>query len=178
MGQAVRSDRDVSALAAQGRERRRRRRVAQTVVTLVLAAAALFVVVIWQRNSVRLTEATERFEKYLPGLRQTLRASGTLPLVYPPRQPGEATPSAAGFTYIDTVMVRHLRASTDPMIVAYSPAVRLIMGPDERVVAIRDGTHIRVTVMRADRFAHRLAEQKRRMQVSLDAVREAGPKLP
>ncbi len=174
----MRSDWDVSALAARGRERRRRRRVAQTVAALVLTAAGLCVVVIWQRNSVRLTDTTERFEQYLPGLRQALRASGTLPLVYPPRQPGQADSSVPGFTYIDSVMVRHLRASTDPMIVAYSPAVRLIMGPDERVVAIRDATNIRVTVMRADRFANRLAEQKRRMQAALDAVREAGPNLP
>lgn len=178
MQQAVRSDWDVRAQAARGRARRRRVRVAQRIVASALTTVVLCVVVIWQRNWVRLQEATERFEGHLTGLVETVKGTGVLPLVYPPPAAEKQPVSSPDFTYIDSAMVRHYRSSLEPVIVAYSPAVRLILGTDDRVVAIKEGNEVRVTVMRTDRFARRFAEQKREAQAALEAVREAGPKLP
>ena len=177
MQQAVRSDWDVRAQAARGLARRRRVRVAQSILASSLTAVVLCVVVIWLRNWVRLQEATERFEKHLPGLVEKVEA-GELPLVYPLPAAEKQPVSSSNFIYIDSAMVRHFRSSSEPVIVAYSPAVRLILGMDDRVVAIREGNEVRVTVMRADRFGRRFAEQKRRTQAALEAVREAGPQLP
>jgi hypothetical protein len=138
----------------------------------------LCVVVIWQRNWVRLQAATEQFEGHLSGLVETVKATGVLPLVYPPPTTEKQPVLSPDFTYIDSAMVRHFRSSSEPVIVAYSPAVRLILGADDRVVAIKEGNEIRVTVMPTDRFARRFADQKRRAQAALEAVREAGPQLP
>jgi len=176
--QASGSEWDVSAQAARGRERRRRIRVAQSVAVLFAAAIVLCVVVIWQRNWVRLRAAQEQFEAYLPGLREALEVTGTLPLVYPRLDPDGQTDPPMAFIYIDSNTVHQLRPSQEPMIVAYSPSVRLILGADERIVAIREGGDIRVTIMRADQFARRLGEQQRRAEAALRAVREAGPQLP
>ena len=178
MHQAVGSDWDVSAQAARGRERHRRARTVKTVVALVLAAVALCVVVVWQRNWVRLRSARERFEKHLPGLVETVQATGMLPLVYPPPAPGELTPGPTSFTYIDSAMVRYYRSSQEAAVVAYSPAVRLILGPDQQVVAVKEGEDIRVVVMRADQLRRRLAEQERRVEAAAEEVRQAGPRLP
>ena len=178
MHQAVGPDWDVSVQAARSRARHRRARTAKSVVALVLAAVALCVVVIWQRNWVRLKSAREQFEEHLPGLVETVQATGTLPLVYPPPAPGELTARPTSFTYIDSTMVRYYRSSQEAPIIAYSPAVRLILGPDQQVAAIKEGNEIRVAVMGADRLRRRLVEQERRVEAAAEEVRKAGPQLP
>ena len=152
--------------------------MAKSAVALVLAAVVLCVVVIWQRNWMRLKSAREQFEEHLPGLVETVQATGMLPLVYPPPAPGELTALRTSFTYIDSTMVRYYRSSQEAPIIAYSPAVRLILGPDQQVAAIKEGNEIRVAVMGADRLRRRLVEQERRVEAAAEEVRKAGPQLP
>jgi hypothetical protein len=138
----------------------------------------LCIVVIWQRNRVRLSEAQERFEEHAAGLIEKVQTTGTLPLFYPPRQSARRRAAASDFTYIDDAMVRFARSWQGPLIVAYSPSVRFVLGPDERVVAMREAEGIRVTTMSNRQFRQRLAEQRRRAEEALERVRQSGPRLP
>ena len=148
----VTSEDDVRLRAAAGREHRRRRRVFRSLLLLIAMAIGLCVLVIWHRNSVRLAQATDIFEGHLAGLIETFEATGTLPVSYPSWQPDQRPIPPHEFTYIDADMVRCLRNSPEPLIIAYTQQIRQIFGPDLRVVAVREGGRIELQKWPVDRF--------------------------
>jgi hypothetical protein len=145
-------------------------------VLLVFIGVLLCAGAVRFRNQGRLADATAEFEGQIAGLVRTHQETGTLPLFYPPRDAGGLPSDTGRFTYVDSTIVRHLRDSTEDVIVAYSGWVRQILGPEARIVAVRQGGQIRTTTMWAPEFRRLLAEQEQRATQAIEeAAREDVP---
>lgn len=176
--QAADANTVVALRVTRGRERLRRRQVLRGVLLLLLIGVLLCAGAVRFRNRGRLTTATADFEAQVAGLVRTYHETGTLPLFYPPRDAVALPTQAAGFTYLDSATLRHLRDSSEDLIVAYSGTVRQILGPDARVVAVRQGGQIRITTMRTPQFQQLLAEQEQRAAQAIEQARRQGVSLP
>jgi hypothetical protein len=156
----------------------RRRRVLRSFLGLTAMTAALVAVVVWQRNSVRLTYASERFEHHLVDLIRTYVTTGTLPLSYPARQPEVPSIPRHEFRYIDADMARCLRDTDQPLIVAYTPSIRQVLSADVRLVAVKRGDIIDLEAWPTGRFNGAFAAQRSATEQAIQRARRAGPRLP
>jgi len=152
---------------AREREGHRRRRIVQKILLLALMATALCVVVVWQRNRVRLADASERFRSQLSGLQEFYQSTGTLPGAYPFPDELIGRVVAEKFTYVGGELTRLLGPSRDDLIVAYTPSIRQVFGSDVRIVALVEGDRLRVERIPDNRFRRMLRNQQ-------DQVRRPG----
>ncbi len=161
----------VQRRAANRRQQLRRKQVWRAVLPLALIGVLALPTAIWLRNREYVARGREAFEADLAELVRLVKESGDLPLAYSPAGEDDLPSTESGLTYIDAKTVRALGASDQPLVVAYSRGVRQLLGPDARVVAIRQGREIRVEVMDADQWRRTMDEQERR-------VAEAGRQAP
>ena len=169
---------DLAERVAKGREHRRRMKIVRNVVPLVVIGVLLCAGAVRLRNRAYLTKARASFETDVAGLIRIVEETGTPPLLYPPRGPDGQLTAAPGFTYIDSTMVQHLRDLDQDLIVAYSRAIRQILGPDARMVAVRTGSRVEIRVMSWSECRQILDEQERQTAQAVQAARDGEVELP
>ncbi len=152
--------------------------IVRGAILLVAVGVVYVTVVVWQRDTVRRTQALETLEVFQRTLQSALEAQGRLPLALPATSPdGKALP-AKQFTYLTMDDAQLLRDFTGPVLLGYSPPVGGVLRKDGRAVLVGERGRCTVRWLPDAELAAWKTEQDTWVKERHRQLREPQPKRP
>lgn len=162
----------VDQRALESKARARRRWVVRTGSVLVVGTVTLCLVVVWQRDQITVTAKLKEMQLVVADLQGQIDKFGRLPAVAPDLAHG-------GFEYYASDADRYYASqSTDPIIIAATPQVPLLLKEGGRGVIIYHQGSVEARWVPGSELRRTLAEQDEKIREFEKRRRQAMPDLP
>jgi hypothetical protein len=148
----------------------RRRRVIRSTATLLFTAVVLCLFVIWGRDRSTSAAVLKSVDPAVNDLRQRMRTLGALPASLP--ELGIKLPYASNAERF------YAMNSKDPVIIAYTSPVNLLLRQNGRAVIVYQNGKIWSEWLSEGEFLKRLQAQQKSMEAFEASVRSRPPELP
>lgn len=159
--------RDERVLAA--RARARRRWVIRTALLLLLTAATLVILVMLRRDRMAMAEQLGRLELARSALQEKIKTFGTLP---------SAVPELKHCYYASNEERFYAMNTQEPVIIAYTPMVPLLLRSNGRAVLIAENGKVHAEWRPESEFRSAWWSQQERIAAFEEKLRARPPELP